>query len=386
MGKIDEIRKEVSKLELNGKSVKYLLDNHGYLYYRIYNYSKRMNIWLPKLFFELGLVNGHVDGLDSLEKLDIFMEIFSYRNNDWSLVKPSHKVLVKKVLESLNVRLDIFLSRYNMTNIDWAVYHSIEEVKQDLASKGLTNSSIVNIQTYDQGATIANIESFASRENLKLKDIWFALGIPYDKSLVVSDTGVKKDFVYHNDDEIMIDLKSKDLIGKTKRAVWLYDNGKTVARIQRYANRCDVDVQFIWDKFEIADTPKTQIELSFSNLDQLKIIIEQKGLAGKTITDVNMIDPDLCLQIKKWARNGTPMKSIWKHVGVLRGHGFNDSLDEIVSEIQKAGYKTAREVRGNWNFYKKISSFAKRKNLTTKEIWEKAGISFSQEGRPSKAK
>ena len=109
-------------------------------------------------------------------------------------------------------------------------------------------------------------------------------------------------------------------------------------------------------------------------------------MAGKTIKEVNAIDPNLCLEIKKWARNGTPMKLIWKHVGVLRDQGFNDSLDEIVSEIEKAGYKTLKDVRGDWNFYKKISGFVKRNNITTKKVWEKAGISFSKEGRPSKVK
>ena len=109
-------------------------------------------------------------------------------------------------------------------------------------------------------------------------------------------------------------------------------------------------------------------------------------MAGKTIKEVNALDPDLCFEVKKWARNGTSMRSIWKHVGVLRGQGLGDSLDEVVSEIKKSGHKTIKDIRADWNFYKRIVGFAQRNNIAPSQIWDKAEIPFSGEGRPSKVK
>lgn len=385
MEKLDEIKREISKLELREKSVKYLLENHGYLYHRIYSYSKKEKEWLPKLFFDLGLINGRVDGVDSLEKLDAFMEIFSYKNKEWSTVKSAHKNLIKKTLGTLDIRQDIFLARYNMINKGRDVYKSIEEIKEDLTCKGLINSSPSSIRNFDQGKTLANIESFLNRNNLDFKQAWIALEIPYKKGLVAYEKGVKIDFVYHNEDEMIKDFKSKNLLQKTKREVWRYDCGKTVARVQRYATRQNLDVQSLWKILKVKDSPRKNKRVPSCNLHQLKNIFQERGLVGKTIKEVNLLDPDLCLQVKNLARTGVSMSDIWKNVGVLREQGF-DSMEEIVSKIQKSGYKTAKDVRGDWKFYKRISGFVKRNAITTKEIWEKAGIAYSKEGRPSKVR
>lgn len=391
MKTIENFKKEIEKSGLVGKSVKDLLSKNNALYYRIYGYAKRNDIWLTKLFMDLGLILNRVDKIDSIEKLDQFMgeKMFSYKNNEWSKIPTSHKNLIKKTLKSLDISFNAFLERYEMIYVNpkeaKLVYRSINDIKDDLESKQLKGLSISHITSYDGGQTMANIQSFAEKNNFKMKDVWFALNIAYSEKVVMCDTGVKIDFVYHNDDEMIKDFKSKKLIGKTKREVWFYDKGTTVGRITKYAKQSNVDISFLWKMLDVKKSPRRKIELSFSTLDELKVIVEKKGLVGKTIQEVNFLDPDLCSQVKKYARKGVSMSKIWNYVGVVRTQGYY-SVEEIVSKIKEGGYKNVREIRENRALYKQITSFTdSRKDVTTTSIWKKAGIAYSSKGRPVKA-
>lgn len=391
MKTIENFKKEIEKSGLVGKSVKDLLSKNNALYYRIYGYAKRNDIWLTKLFMDLGLILNRVDGMNSVERLDLFMgkEMFFYINKNWPQISAGHKGLIKKTLKIINISFEAFLVRYGVQYVDLndsrRVYRSVDDIKKDLISKKLNDASISEITAFDGGNTVANIESFANKNNFSMKDIWFALNVSYSENVVMCDTGVKRDFVYHNDDEMIKDFKSKKLIGKTKREVWFYDKGTTVGRITKYAKQSNVDISFLWKMLDVKKSPRRKIELSFSTLDELKVIVEKKGLVGKTIQEVNFLDPDLCSQVKKYARKGVSMSKIWNYVGVVRTQGYY-SVEEIVSKIKEGGYKNVREIRENRALYKQITSFTdSRKDVTTTSIWKKAGIAYSSKGRPVKA-
>ncbi len=381
--KLETLKREVKNFGLVGKPVKDLLDVANSLYYRIHRYAKSHKLWLAEVFFDLGFSINKVNCLDSVERLDIFMgKMFSYKNKDWSEMDPGHKLLIKDLLKSLDISFDLFLLRYGLSNKGNRAYNSISDLKRDLNSKGLSNATIGGISMFDQGKTIANIESFATNSNLKMKDVWFILGIPYAEGIVTCETGVKKDFVYHTDDEMIQDFKEKKLLGRTKKEVKNYDNGKTFGRVVKYGKRQDLNIQTLWNILEVKSSPKKRLELACSSLNELKKLVEKRGLQGKSISEVNNIDLDITALVKKFARNGTPMADIWKYVGIVRSQGFS-SIDQIAHEITKAGYKDAREVRSDWNFYKKIAGFTKSQNILITDVWKRAGISFSAQGRPA---
>jgi hypothetical protein len=390
--KIENYKKQVIELGLAGKSVKDLLSVANYLYWRIYNYAKRESLWLTEVFFDLGLTLNRIDGLNSVKRLDDFMgKMFSYENKDWSEFPVDHKSLIKRTLKMLDINFESFLVRYNVsyTNLieSKRVYNSIDEIKKDLILKGLENSSISQITAFDGGNIIANIQSFAEKNNFRMKDIWFALNISYQDGIVFCQTGVKTDYVYHNDEEMIKDFIQKKLVGKTKREVFVYDNGTTVGRVNKYAKRLGVDVQLLWEKVEVKNSFKRNIELPFSNLDQLKVIVKEKGLVGKTIQEVNTLDQELVSWVKKYSRKGISIVEIWKYVGVARGHGFY-SIDDILNKIRISGYKNPRDVRADLSFYKQITRFvaSRRQEFSMEDIWQKSGFSISSEGRPSKKK
>lgn len=384
--KLENFKKELSELGLVEKSVRYILMHHAYLYHRIYKYAKKYSLWLPKVFHDLGLALHRVDGMDSIQKLDIFIkDIFHYDGGKWGDISHAHKNLIKKTIMELDIHFDAFLARYNIINpmMSIRIYQSVDEIKHDLISKGLHHASIADIRAFDAGKTIANIESFAKHNGFQMKDIWFALGVPYENGILAFTTGVKRDFVYHNDAEMLQDISSKGLIGKTKRDVWEYDNGKTAARVAKYAQRCGAYIGDVWKKLGIQSSERRIIEIEFSDLDELKVLVKERGLTGKTIREMMNMEPKLYNQVKKWARSRESMKYVWEYIGIVREQGFA-SIDEIVEQIHKAGHKTAKDMRADWNFYKRIAGFVKTNGINIKEIWERAGIVCSNEGRPYK--
>ncbi len=384
--KLETIQEEIHNLGMVDNSVRGILEKSPCTYHRIYNYAKREKIWLPKLFNDLGLKLNRVDNLDSTQKLDIFMmEIFRYNNSDWSNIPVTHKNLIKKVISSLGISFSAFLKRYNMSDVGTRKYHSIDEIKQDLLSKGLINPTISQIRAIDGSTTIGNIEFFAKNNGMTMRDIWFALHVHYEENIVVCETGVKKDFVYHNNDEMKKDFSEKKLMGKTKREVWVYDNGRTYGRVMKYAKRCGIAIEEFWNLLEVKKSPNKKIEMDFSTLDQLKSFVKKRGLVGKSKKEIAISHPDIWFQIKKWARKEKSMSEIWDYIGITKSQGFYD-IDDIVSQIRNLGYKTLKEIRSDWKFYKRITGFISRNDISILQVWEKAEIPYDNQkgGRPPK--
>lgn len=386
-----EFALRLKDLGLIGKNVADLLSVDNSLYHRIYNYAKRSNIWLAILLIDLGLIVCRIDGLNSKERLDQFMEVFKYKGKDWYSIPITHRGIIEKVLDNLNLSKEAFFLKYGITCVKYSekmmIYKSIEEIREDLKKKNLIDTSIKDIQQFDLSNTYANIDSFAKNHGYSMPDIWFALGISYNSRLIAAGNVVKMDYVYHNDKDMIDDFISKGLIGKTKREVLNYDQGKTIGRISKYAKREDFSVQDLWDILEIKSSERKpkKTKIPFSNIDELSSIIKERGFCGKTIKDFKASDPDLYQQINHWASKNHMITELWSKIGIVRTIGFN-SVDDILLKIKKAGYKSATELREKDRlFYKQISRFVGvHSDLTIKDIWVRAGLSFSIEGRPSK--
>ena len=388
MEKIEFVSR-IKELGLVGKTVKDLLHTNNSLYYKIYNYAEKNNLWLAILFIDLGLTLNRVDGLNSKERLDQFMKVYKYGGKDWYSIPCTHRRLIEMVLEDLKLSKEAFMLRYNISCISSSekrmVYKSIEEIRGDLKRKNLMDSSIRDIQQFDS-KTWSNIETFAKKNRYSMPDIWFAIGISYNPKIITTAKGmVKKDYVYHNEEEIIKDFLSKRLFGKTKKEVLNYDQGKTFGRVQKYADRENRSIQELWNILEVKSSEYKPVPLTFSSVDELSSIIKKRGLSGKTIKEFKTEAPDLYDQVKSWTRKNDSMKGIWSKIGIKRTIGF-DSLDDILIQIKESGYSSALELRKkDWLFYRQISRFVGvQKNLTIKDVWTKAGLSFSLEGRPSK--
>lgn len=384
-----EFVSRVKKLGLIGKTVKDLLHTDNSLYHRIYNYAKKNNLWLTILFVDLGLTLNRVDGLNSKERLDQFVKIYKYASKDWYSIPCNHRRLIEKALEGLKLSKESFMLRYNISCINpydkRMVFKNIEDIKKDLKRKNLMDSSIKDIQQFDS-KTWSNIETFAKKNGYSMPDVWFALGISYNPKIITTAEGVvKKDYVYHNEEEIIKDFTSKRLFGKTKKEVLRYDQGKTFGRVQKYADRENRSIQELWNILDVKSSEYKFVPLTFSSVDELSSIIKKRRLYGKTIKEFKTKAPDLYDQVKSWTRKNGSMKNIWSKIGIKRTIGF-DSLDDILIQIKESGYSSALELRKkDWLFYRQISRFVGvQKNLTIKDIWIKAGLSFSLEGRRSK--
>jgi len=376
----EEIKKEIKRKGLSGKTTK---DLGKQLYHKIWSHAKRHDIWPAKFFMDLGIIPTRVHGMNSLDRLDQFMEMFRYRRATWFSIPSEHRLLLKGYLNHSGMSMEIFLLRYGIMMPLPFIYNSLQEIKKDLRRKGLLPARIVEIQAFDQDRTYANIRAFAERQGMLLSDVWTALGITYQEGIVVTINGPERDFVYHNDAQMKKDFATKGLLGSTINKIVEHDGSKTYARVVGYARRTHRPTKELWKILRIRCSLLERIEPRFATLSELKTLVRRLGLVGKTIKEMRVADPTLWREIKAWQeKSDVSFDDIWTSVGLKRTGQRFSSIEEVVDEVRRTKCRSPHELRKKHRtLYKKISAAAKKLETPIRDVWGKAGLVLPRVGR-----
>ncbi|MCX6750577.1 MAG: hypothetical protein NTZ83_03915 [Candidatus Pacearchaeota archaeon] len=190
-------------------------------------------------------------------------------------------------------------------------YSSIQEVKDDLKKKGLLNSFIKDVSSYDGDVTYMNIQRFAKRNGLDIKDIYTECGIKYASRkdwesnpipafYSVSDI---KSFLEKNN---MSGISLKELRSRSKKAQ---------KAILDFAKDQEMERGEIWKILGI----KNKIKIVRSIEDLIEELKENR-LRDSTVKEIRRTSTGN--RIYEFARkNNIPAEEIWRVLGIKNAYG-----------------------------------------------------------------
>ncbi len=132
--------------------------------------------------------------------------------------------------------------------------------------------------------------------------------------------------IYDFLEEIRCDLENKKLLKSTPKEISRYDNGKTYANIESYANRNGISLAFVWRELQVPLHRRYRINSNnelerkpiYESVEEIADDIINLGLYGKSPRDVQDLDSNkTCKNITVFAKkHKIPLSELWEKVGI----------------------------------------------------------------------
>jgi len=374
---VDEIKNDFTTKKLIGKNPGSIALSNPTEYHRAYRFANSQKLKLSNIWIEIGLDVRREPGDKSLEELAVWSVKRSIGGKHFTDLTNKEKNRFRIFAKNNAMELENLCAKLGIITEEVYVYDSLDNVIADIKAKGLFGKTPNEVSQYDSHVTMSNVVRFAERKNYNLSEVWRIAGVQYSETVEMRDGKVLRKFAYSSVEEIVSDLKVKNLIGVSISELGKFDGNTTYANILRFAKRVNISVVDMWPLLNIVPSERVYLQkIDFKSTEEISAYVEKLKLSEKTLKSLRIADKRAYKEILEYAKRKKMQRGeIWKVLGMDTLFTAN-SIEDIIMLLKKhdLSKSTVAEIRKNEAVHDAVYAYAKKNDIKMGVIWKLLGI------------